>query len=34
MRRAPSTQPRYQSGCAGEVTVEGLKGPYSQIGLI
>src|SRR5437879_9725561 len=34
MRRAPSIHPRYQSGWAGDVTVEALNGPYSQTGLI
>src|SRR5438093_2233433 len=34
IRNAPSSQPMYQSGCAGALTEEGLNGPYSQIGLI
>jgi hypothetical protein len=34
IRIAPSTQPMYQSGWAGELTWEGSNGPYSQIGLI
>src|SRR5918999_1457886 len=33
-RMAPSSQPMYQSGWAGALTVVGSNGPYSQIGLI
>ena len=32
-RRAPSSQPTYQSGCAGEATTDASNGPYSQMGL-
>src|SRR5207245_6837342 len=34
IRRAPSSHPRYQSGWAGELTADGVKGPYSHTGLI
>src|SRR5437763_7523709 len=33
-RRAPSSQPRYQSGWAGDDTASGRNGPYSHTGLI
>src|SRR5688572_24188732 len=34
IRSEPSSQPRYQSGWAGEATTAASKGPYAQIGLI
>ena len=33
IRSAPSSQPTYQSGWAGELTTDASNGPYSQIGL-
>jgi hypothetical protein len=33
MRKDPSSQPTYQSGCAGELTTDASNGPYAQIGL-
>ena len=34
IRSAPSSQPTYQSGWAGELTTAASNGPYSQTGLI
>src|SRR3954471_6418039 len=34
IRNAPSSQPTYQSGCAGELTTAASNGPNSQTGLI
>ncbi len=34
IRSAPSSQPTYQSGCAGELTTAASNGPNSQTGLI
>src|SRR4051812_29387296 len=34
IRRAPSSQPTYQSGWAGTVATYGTYGPYSHTGLI
>ena len=33
-RSSPSSQPTYQSGCAGLLTAYGMNGPYSHTGLI